>query len=184
MTERELKSGYFEWLCDLIQCDKIDKSWWLLCKDLYNRTFYPLVPHDENRASDGLELREEYLDYICCPSCYEIDGDCTVLEMLIGLARRMDFETSDPYDHNAPDKTTFWFWEMVDNLGLLAFDDESYVELGGMRYIDEVITRFIDRKYDPNGNGGLFPLSYSRDDQRDVEIWFQANAYLTEHAFV
>ena len=172
--------GYFDWLCDIIQVDKMNCSWRLLMKDLYQRPFYSLIEHDENRASDGLELREEYMHDMWYPDDVEIEGECSVLEMLIGLARRMDYETSDPYDDNSTDHTVYWFWEMIDNLGLIAFDDDSYFELGGIDNVDNIVDRFLERDYEYDGEGGLFPLVKSTKDQRDVEIWSQMSAYLLE----
>lgn len=175
-----LKQDYFDWLCDLIHANQEDKSYMLLMKDLYRRVFYSIIPHDENRAGDGLDLREEYARDSWLPKYAEIEGECTVLEMLIGLARRIDFELSDPYDDSSTDKTAYWFWEMLDNLGLTVFDDESYVEYGGVHYVDDIIDKFLDREYKRSGEGGLFPLKESRKDQRRVEIWYQMSAYLAE----
>lgn len=177
----DIEQGYFEYLCDIVHVDQIDRSYWILAHDLYRRPFISVIPHDENRASDGLELREEYLREIHYPKYIEIEGECSVLEMLIGLARRMDFETSDPYDIcDVTDRTAYWFWEMIDNLGLLAFSDDCYVDYGGMTQADRAIDRLLEREYSWNGEGGLFPLEKTNTDQRDVELWYQMNAYLME----
>lgn len=180
----DINQDYFEWLCELIHADQGDKSWWILMKDLHNKKFYSLIPHDENRAFDGLELREDYLRELWYPKYYEIDGECSVLEMLIGLARRIDYETVDPYTDDQDDKTVYWFWEMIDNLGLLMFDDESYVEYGGMYQVNKILKNFVERRYSRNGKGGLFPLNHSGKDQRRVEIWYQMSAYLNEREAV
>lgn len=184
--EREfnINQDYFEWLCEMIHVDQGDKSWWILMKDLHNKKFYSLIPHDENRAWDGLELREDYMRELWHPEYIDIEGDCSVLEMLIGLARRMDFETSDPYEDSSNDKTVFWFWEMIDNLGLMPFDDESYVENHGMYFVNKILSKLVDRKYTRRGIGGLFPLMHSKKDQRQVEIWYQMSEYLMEREAV
>lgn len=180
----DINQSYFEWLCDIVHVDQGDKSWWILFKDLYNKKFYSLIPHDENRAWDGLELREDFMHEIWYPKYMDIDGECSVLEMLIGLARRIDFETSNPYEDSQNDSTVYWFWEMIDNLGLLPFDDDSYVDNGGMHFVNSILNNFVERKYSRNGNGGLFPLEHSRQDQRRVEIWYQMSEYLTEREAV
>lgn len=179
-----LEADYFHWLCEMVHTDQEERSYWILMKDLYKRKFYPIVDHDENRAMDGMELREQYLSSIGFVKYYDIPGDCTVLEMLIGLAQRMDFETSDPLDENYCDRTAFWFWEMLDNLGLIEFDDESYVELEGQIYVDAIVDELLERRYSPNGAGGLFPLQRARQDQRKVELWYQMCAYLAENEAV
>lgn len=180
----DISQDYFDWLCELIHADQIDRSWWLLMKDLYKMPFYSRVQHDDNREGDGLELREEYERD--CPyfeyAEYLGDKDCSVLEMLIALARRINYELIDPYDEmdEKVDRTAYWFWEMIDNLGLMMFDDESYVEYGGFKHVDEIVYRLLEREYDYDGEGGLFPLDNPHEDQRDVEIWYQACAYLAE----
>jgi hypothetical protein len=183
----DINQHYFEWLCELIHADQGDKGYWILMRDLHSKKFVSFIPHDENRAFDGLELREDYYREMWYPPYETIDGadgECTVLEMLIGLARRIDFETTDPYDDDGTDKTVYWFWEMIDNLGLIKFDDESYVELGGFHYVHSIIDSFVKRKYKRNGYGGLFPLEKSHKDQRKIEIWYQMSAYLNEHQAV
>lgn len=180
----DINQDYFEWLCEMVHVDQIDRSYWILMRDLHNKKFVSFIPHDENRAYDGLELREDYLREIWYSKYEEIEGECSVLEMLIGLARRIDYETTDPYDNDTTDKTVYWFWEMIDNLGLLQFDDESYVELNGTHYVNSIIDVFVKRKYKRNGLGGLFPLEKSHKDQRRIEIWYQMSAYLNEHQAV
>lgn len=173
---------YFNWLCELVHIDQIERTYWLLAKDLYRKDFIALIDHDENRASDGLELREEYLRSISYTGYLDMDRECSVLEMLVALARRMDFETSDPNDpYDTKDSSSYWFWEMIDNLGLLEFDDASYVELEGQTYVDWVLEGFLNRQYAANGEGGIFPLHGVCEDQREVEIWYQMSAYLMEH---
>lgn len=41
------------------------------------------------------------------------------------------------------------------------------------RYADKVITRFLNREYEPNGAGGLFRIKDCPYDLRSVEIWYQ-----------
>ncbi|WP_458459263.1 hypothetical protein [Pseudobutyrivibrio sp.] len=176
----EIKSDYFQWLCDMVHIDQIDKSYWILAKDLFGIEFYSLVEHDENRGYDGLELRDEYMSELGFPNYITIGGGCTVLEMLVALARRIDFETSNPYDENATDQTAFWFWEMIDNLGLLIFDDDDYAENGGYYHVENIVSKWLNRDYSESGYGGIFPLNVYFNDQREVEIWYQMSAYLAE----
>lgn len=177
-----IEQDYFHWLCELVHIDQEDTSWWLVAKDLHRKIFYPIIDRDENRALDGLELRERFLEDEWYMDRECIEGECSVLEMLVALAQRMDFETGNAYETNGnEDRTAYWFWEMMENLGLIHFDDESYVELDGQTYVDDIIDEFVERKYEYNGRGGLFPLRYADRDQRDVEIWYQMSSYLYEH---
>lgn len=177
----DIERDYFNWLCDLVHIDQGHRSYWIVARDLWRKEFVSYVDHDENRGYDGLELRDEFLSEGGMPNYGEIDGECSVLEMMIALARRMDFETSDPYDDEyTMDRTSFWFWEMMDNLGLLKFDDDSYVQLDGQTYVDTIIDNLVERRYRRDGRGGLFPLVGECEDQREIEIWYQMAAYLAE----
>lgn len=183
----DMEQDYFHWLCELVNVDRTEDSYWLLARELHDRTFYSLIPHDENRALDGLELREEYLRNCNYPKYLDIKGECSVLEMLIGLARRMDFETSNPYDfEDTRDRTEYWFWQMLENLGLTRYSDGEYAFLKdeAMATVDWVIDNLLKRKYEPNGNGGLFPLEHFHENQCNVEIWYQMAAYLAEREVV
>lgn len=180
----DIEQDYFHWLCELVHVDQEERSYWLLAKDLHCKEFISDVPHDENRAYDGLELREEYLEQSGLPEYATIEGGCSMLEMMIGLARRMAFETSDPEDNSEIDKSCYWFWEMIDNLGLMKYDDESYVDRKGQLYVPFILDNLVRRDYDPDGAGGLFPLRNCKENQRRVELWYQMSAYLNQRAAV
>lgn len=139
-------------------------------RQLYTTEFVWIVPNDDNRVEDGRDLRLRFLED---ENIVDVDAEwmgfgCSFLEMLIALAGTLSFETN---------KTSrFWFWHLLENLGLDSFTDNRYEE----EYVDEVVQRVIWRKYASNGHGGLFPLRYADEDQRKVEIWYQLSAYLLE----
>ena len=182
----DAEQDYFHWLCEMVHIDQLNARYWLLAKDLHRHPFYSIVNHDENRASDGMELREEYLREINYPKYISLDGECSVFEMIIALARRMDFETTDPYSPDEGyDKTSYWFWEMMENLGLIIFSDDVYVEYGGVTQVDNILETMLHREYREDGHyGGLFPLEECSEDQREIEIWYQMCAYLMEREAV
>ena len=63
------------------------------------------------------------------------------------------------------------------NLGLGSMDDRGYDE-GEKK---KIINRFLDRKYDRNGKGGLFTVKDRPSiDMRNIEIWYQMSWYLNE----
>lgn len=172
---------YFRWLCEMIGVDEGDRSWRILAKTLHEIPFFSIVEHDDNRGYDGMELREEYLRTTNYPKYLTLDGECSVFEMLVALARRMSFESCDPY-HSVDDDedTDKWFHELIQNLGLDEFDDENFYDLEGDWKVEKIIDQMLNRRYMTNGVGGLFPLKQPKEDQRDVEIWGQMCAYLTE----
>ena len=96
---------------------------------------------------------------------------CSVLEMMIALALRCDAFMDDP---EIGERTSQWFWDMIINLGLGYMIDEKYDEY----VVDEIIRRFLDRDYEPDGKGGLFRIKRCMYDLREVEIWYQLCWYL------
>ena len=180
----DISQDYFEWLMELAGLkDYGGFSYWLLSKDLHSIDFTWSIELDENRNADGKSLREDYF-YDCDFPSEEFDEilyreNASVLEVLVALARRMDFEMSDPDDPT--DKTADFFFEMLENLGLDQYDDENYYDLGGESEVCHVIDIWLRRAYKPDGRGGLFPLACPDDDQRDIQIWYQMMAYLEEN---
>lgn len=162
-----MRDKYLEWLFNIIKLDEQAFDYSLLMEQLFETEFEWSVENDDNRAKDGEALRNEY--------GYRFGGPCSVLEMMIGLARRI--ETDIMGDPNDVDHTDFWFWKMVENLGLLVYSDRNF-KYDSVNYI---IRRLIERKYKADGNGGLFPLKYPEEDQRNVEIWFQMCEWLNEN---
>lgn len=174
----DVEQDYFQWLCDIVGIEHGEEGYNILARDLFRTTFYSIVPHDENRAMDGIALREEYIGQVNYPKYIHLDGECNMLEMLIGLARRISYET-DSAEYTR-DTTSEWFWQLVRNLGLDVFNDSDYARMDGTIKVDEILNRFLERNYQWDGRGGLFPLNDAEEDQRDVEIWYQKDAYLME----
>jgi hypothetical protein len=50
--------------------------------------------------------------------------------------------------------------------------------------VDAVIKRLLDRNYEKNGVGGLFPMHDARHDQRQLELWSQLQFYVLEGDFL
>jgi hypothetical protein len=78
-------------------------------------------------------------------------------------------------DPDIGNRTGRWFWEMISNLGLFCMDDYNF----DLKYVDEVVTKFLDRDYLSNGEGGLFIINDAIKDLREVEIWYQMMWYLS-----
>lgn len=142
------------------------------------------IPRDEDRAADGRYLRLRFAEEEDLEIPDEILGyPCSFLEFLVALAYSIEDEIM--YDPEEPDRASEWFWTMMRNAGLSQYDDAMM--LGGRTLTDQLASSCIDkimkRRYEPNGDKGLFPLKHPAVDQRDVEIWYQANAYFIEEYF-
>jgi hypothetical protein len=174
-----LENTYFNWLCAKvinIRNNTPSTTYWTLLKTLHETEYVWLLSGDDNRAMDGMELREYFLTELDLPDEPEwrkFPG-CSLLEMFIAFAYRAEFQTNGISGETASD----WFWEFMDNLGLKELNDASGAT---PEEIGEKVYNFIWRTYDPSGkNGGLFPLERPHKDQRNVQIVYQFFAYLED----
>ena len=189
MSESDIRSDYFNWLCHLIGAGDGQATYRILARVLHGIDYVSRVEHDENRALDGIDLRSDYAEEVRLSDkeydYYFYNLPCSVLEMLIGLSQRIDYETSDPYEpFTGGSRTERWWLEIVGNLGLSEFDDEHWHERDGDRKVPVIIRQWIDRQYLSNGVGGIFPLDKTDVDQRQVDTWYQMCAYLNEKEVV
>lgn len=163
--------NYLNWLSEIAIPDADQRDLYQkLLLGLYSEDFYWSVKNDGNRAGDGENLRwifEDETGLIC-----EKEGPCSVLEMLVALAR--DCENEIMYDPDEGDRTGVWFWEMIENLGLGEMDDWCF----DLDQFDLVMRRFLDRKYGADGDGGPFYICGFRGDMRRIELWYQLNFYM------
>ena len=181
MSQSSGEALYFEWLCRLVeQRDTPVLRYRHLLKSLFDKKFTCFVPNDDNRIEDGLELRQIWyrggVDFMANP----LHMACSVLEVLIGLAIRME---AILYEPNQPNRTNKWFWMMLTNLTLEQFHDGVYTTHpeGSVRAeVDRRLQTLLDRSYDRNGVGGIVPIQHPREDQRKVEIWYQMQAFLAQ----
>lgn len=176
MIDEGLDERYLKWLYGQVANVKTrakNRTHWNLFRQMHDTIFVAQIDHDENRIADARDMRYEFLaeaedeqgnrDWTRLP--------CSMLEVLIVLSRHLSFEMDDPV------KT--WFWHLIEVLDLEQFNDREYNE-SSQEVIQETIDRVIWREYKPNGEGGLFPLRNPARDQREVELWYQLNAYLLE----
>lgn len=180
MTKNELMNKYFEWMYQLVCDDRRVRrsSYRKLLHHLHSVDFSYIIGMDGNRSEDGVGLRyrfgyERGYEDPLIATCLD-DRDCSVLEMLIALANRCEEHIMD--DPDIGDRTGEWFWNMITNLGLISMTDIRFDKL----YVEDVIRRFLNRQYDPDGRGGLFTIEHCKYDLRNVEIWYQMCWYLDE----
>ena len=179
MTDENMRRKYFEWLCGFVKPFVLNRSYRFLMLHLFRTDFYAVIPMDENRASDGIELRyrfgrEKRIRMSDIADVLDVK-DCSVLEMMVALSLRCEEQIVDEPD--VGDRTRKLFWSMINNLGLNRMDDESYDSFE----VEDRLDIFLNREYKPDGTGGLFKLRRTRHDLRNVEIWYQMMWYLSEN---
>lgn len=169
--KKPLDDLYFDWLsAKVIIGSNGGPTYFKLLKLLYDTEFVWVILGDDNRAADGQELRDDFVS----ESGISVDADwldesCSVLEMMIALAKRAEFQIG----FSVPE----WFWIFITNLRLADFDDDKpvlYNEVG------TVLDNFIWRTYDYDGTGGMFPLRDPPEDQTNVELWYQLSEYVID----
>ena len=186
---------YYLWLIDSIDPLGTARDYYQpVLEELYLRDFEwgNRFQDDSNRASDGLVLREIFANGRGMPLS-EIGIDwkpCSCLEMMIGIARRIEFEIlAMPGEEDIPK----WFWRFIENLGLVGFREKcgrgavgnsvNGVGNGGVseyEFIDNRINDWLNRKYSKDGTGGIFVVRDSYFDMRRMPIWKQMSAVLNE----
>lgn len=160
-------SDYIHWvLKDKLRIsDKDIRKYLHIVLALANVEFIWRHPMDENRAIDGLELRSDF-EYETGGYLDKSSGlmpQCTMFEMLAALAIRC--ENQIMRNSLIGDRTCKWFFEFLDNLGVL----------GDERKVKNACDDFFEGRKD------LFPLKNKRINQKNEEIWRQLMAYLNEN---
>lgn len=172
--EDKVKSDYFEWMYETL-CGKRfapGMTYRKLLTFLHDAEFTYFIPYDENRAEDGIALRYHYcLVHDCLDLEWCLTGPCSVLEMMLALSMKCE-ELMD--DITIGDRTSQWFWNMVTCMGLGSMNDTNYNEW----LVNDVVTIFLNREYEPDGRGGLFYVRGWPRDMRTSEIWHQLMAYI------
>jgi hypothetical protein len=166
-TDTSPFEAYLGWLEPQVGVDQRPGSYSDLILLLGTKEFVWLVPHDDNRIGDGLDVRREFYDETGLTGDL---GPCSVLEVLVALSRRLAFVADGPEDG--------WAWQLLCNLELDKFKDPI-----GPRQrvkVDVILEALVWRTYSSDGQGGLFPLAWPEEDQRDVELWYQMEFYVSE----
>lgn len=172
-----VRKDYILWLGNLVDLDEKEElgGYNFLIKSLFLKEFYWTNDMDENRSDEGKMLRQDFSDecgFDDIPD--EINGPCSVLEMMIGLAKRWNKEMSIYEDD---DKSSEYFWIMIRNLGLEGCTDDKF----DPEMVRNRLDILLDRDYSDDGYGSLFPLKRSKESQKDIEIWYQLQNYLMEN---
>ena len=176
MSDKIVKD-YILWLSNIVDISSKDDEggYYFLIKALYKKEFYWVNDMDENRSDEGKELRVIFSDecgFDCIPD--EINGACSVLEMMIGLAKRWNQEVSESDNE---DNSDLYFWTMIKNLGLEGCTDDKFDQ----ELVREKLDILLDRDYSDDGKGSLFPLKKSKESQKNIELWYQLQNYLIEN---
>lgn len=178
-SDSVIQESYLNWLCTIGGADDnaFGNGYHILFKVLHEIPFKVILERDNNRLSDALRLREMFKD-VSCYALYDCIDNMPVsfLELLISLALRMEFIISSSEDI---DETAQWVWVLLSNLNLIWYDDTTWDDNKELE-VYYICQSVMSRAYNSTGQGGFFPLKDSKDDQRNVELWYQLNYFLNE----
>lgn len=178
MTKDRLENEYFEWMYHKVQWWDDNISYRKLLQFLHTKKFYYLIPCDDNRYVDGINLRYLFgdmnnYDHRVIAELLD-DRECSVLEMMVALSNRCETEIMALPDGN--DRTGYWFWQMLVSLDMNRMNDIFF----NKDRAEDIINNLLERRYEPNGKGGLFTLKHPRRNLTEVEIWYQLMWFLNE----
>lgn len=173
-----LRETYFRWLVSQVRAQGHEtRTYWDLLRLMHEKEFVWLIPNDDNRIIDGTDLRLEFLDGtrtrrddLTRQLTREDFGFCSVLEVMIGISRRLEFA--------AGGEAEGWAWQLLYNLRLRNSSDP--LSHRQVKAVNRRLDRLVWRNYNPDGSGGFFPLNSPPEDQTKTEIWYQMAAYVNE----
>ena len=169
---------YFSWIEKLISNDEMKASdSGKLISLLNDIQFDYLIPMDDNRIADGIDLRYRFgydteIPYAQIATYLDI-RPASVLEVMVALSLRIEEQFIDG------DDVGNWFWIMIANLGLDEYKDLYF----NKAEVDRIVKKFLKRDYEKNGRGSLFITNDRNKDMRQIEIWDQMHLYLNEFVF-
>ena len=185
MTDRVLfrnpsDQEYFEYLAGMVfdvDSDIPSQTYWCMLGQLHKTPYVWYIPNDDNRAMDGKDFRYEFEPTSTQGWLY--NEPCSFLEMLLGVARRMDFLLGEDLE-GVKNYVGYYARELLRNCQLLHISDAEWTDESEAE-IDAVLERIMEHKYNYRGQGGLFPIAKPVGrDMRAVEIWDQLCAYIED----
>ena len=154
-------------------------KWFDVCSMMHDTPFEYVIKFDENRADDGLYLRKYFLNDTEYPEEVFINEETfeeypvTCLEVLIALVERICDEYVPYKNEYGEDMRGMILEAFFKNLGL-------YYDISEKRF-KEKIAVWLDREYEDDGSGSIFPLYFYKKGFKKNEIWSQANIFLKEN---
>ena len=156
----ELVEEYYIWLVSSVGYDESCDD---LLRLLFHTEFTWVIPMDSNRAAEGRNMRSIFCNENSIVGEIWDDQPCSVLEMLVALANYIE-------NNLIGDPDLCIFWRMLDNLNLLHYRSRT-------KWI-QIIDRWLNREFDSDGMGSIFPIYNAVQDYREIDIWGQCMDWL------
>lgn len=185
--EEQLEETYFQWLMMDAFSNPNDRILFEgVMREMHSIPFYWKLWADQNRAGDALAFRQS--DFLQFQDQRDLDrmdqhwlgnwatASPSVLEVLIGMARRWSFY----YDQPVP----FYFAVLFGNLGFQRVPGKI-LSANTREGIRRILDNWMSRQFPPDGTGTPFPIMNALHlpmfDMAEIDIWGQMNMYSAEH---
>ena len=175
MRRSREEEDYVTWLVDKMNIVS-DRNYGMLLRELYRIEFYSIIPYDEDRGADGLELRGSWADEMGYDGPVSF-GPPRVLEVLIGIALRIEFQLfGSKYAADWDYKRVFW--DLINNLELLEMDGVLTRE--DYRKIGDTIEGFLGKSVTCDVFPNIYRFCVTPENLRKKNLWDQMHLYIAE----
>lgn len=169
MNSQNQDMSYLDWLMSLVDVYQNDPEY-DVGETLSTITYIWKYSLDKNFAIGGLYLRGEYQDIYGIADEDLRQDECSVLEVLIVLARSFSKLTTDVSVADA-------YWEMTYNLGItpekLGQNDSEHVR--------HIVNQWITHNQDERALPGPLPLFHYSKDASALPLTYLLNDYISEN---
>lgn len=168
---------YFNELCELVDgkgSSVKSSEFYRLLNFLFSKEFYIMDDTMDDRRFEDIEQLRVSMGFYAREHSEILSEYFNVLEALVALADSLENKIMTNTEFG--DRTSLWFWIMINNLGIDLYDFEFDEE-----YVDAVVERWLSRQFDSNGDGSPFPLKNPPEDMRQTPMWRAAQLYLSEN---
>ena len=172
MAYDRAKMDYLAWLVN--QMNVVEgRNYGMLLRELFRIEFYEVNKYDRDRGADGLLLRRDWAQEVGYSGSLDF-GPASLLETLIGIAKRIEFRIfagpwMDEWDYKKI------FWHLIDNLGFLEFDGVLMVE--EYDEIRDVSEAFLSKNVTCDKFRNIFKFSSHESDTKKDNLWDQMMVY-------
>ena len=169
--ELSVLNRYYIWLIDQIDFDS-HSDYSKLLEYLHNKNYIWVDPMDENRMDDGLALRNTFEDVTDYQEYSSLVRPCSVLEMLVAFATRIDVDVMD-----MSYSTAHWFWIMLDNLGLGKCTDDNF----DVEMVEKVLNRWLKHEKSLTKSENETGIFTRKSGKNDGDEWMRMQTWISEH---
>lgn len=159
---------YLDKVGDLVDISRPGSSYCKIGVLMHQIEFKVIVPQDDNRLHDGLELRQRF-------NHFSKQG-ISFFEVLVALSLRFEGIVGT----HKRDDSSLRFRVLLNNMDLTPYRDDIFYDKESLEFaVSTAANRVMYRQYERDGTkGGLFPIPGTRKNIKNLELWYQMMAYI------